>query len=80
MKKWNLGSMTKIRDDRFLKSLGKKIKEIRKQKEILTYELALEASVSRSQINPIEIGDITTIICTIKALADAMNDEINRFR
>ncbi|SNZ01817.1 helix-turn-helix domain-containing protein [Flagellimonas pacifica] len=68
--------MTKIRDDKFLKSLGKKVKEVRIQKNISTYDLSYESNVSRSQINSIEKGDINTTICTIKALADAMEVDI----
>ncbi len=64
--------MTKIRDEKYLKTLGKRIKEIRKQKGISTYDLSYESNVSRSQINSIEKGDINTSICTLKAIADAM--------
>lgn len=64
--------MTKIRDEKYLKDLGKKIREIRKQKGISTYDLSYESNISRSQINSIEKGDINTSICTLKALADAM--------
>ena len=64
--------MTKIRDEKYLKALGKKIKEIRKQKGISTYDLSYESNISRSQINSIEKGNINTTICTLKALADAM--------
>ncbi|MHA7831315.1 MAG: helix-turn-helix domain-containing protein [Flagellimonas sp.] len=64
--------MTKIKDEKYLKALGKRIKEIRKQKGISTYDLSYESNISRSQINSIEKGDINTSICTLKALADAM--------
>lgn len=64
--------MTKIRDEKYLKALGKRIKEIRKQKGISTYDLSYESNISRSQINSIEKGDINTSICTLKALADAL--------
>ncbi|RUA16555.1 transcriptional regulator [Flagellimonas taeanensis] len=64
--------MTKIRDEKYLKALGKKIKDIRKQKGISTYDLSYESNISRSQINSIEKGDINTSICTLKAIADAL--------
>ncbi|GAB4516632.1 MAG: hypothetical protein Tsb004_26480 [Allomuricauda sp.] len=64
--------MTKIRDEKYLKALGKKIKEVRKEKGISTYDLSYESNISRSQINSIEKGNINTSICTLKALADAM--------
>ncbi|MBO6830234.1 MAG: helix-turn-helix domain-containing protein [Allomuricauda sp.] len=64
--------MTKIRDEKYLKALGKKIKEVRKEKGISTYDLSYESNISRSQINSIEKGNINTSICTLKALADAL--------
>lgn len=64
--------MTKIRDEKYLKSVGKRIKEIRKEKGISTHDLSYESNISRSQINSIEKGDINTSICTLKAIADAM--------
>lgn len=64
--------MTKIRDEKYLKALGKKIKEVRKEKGISTYDLSYESNISRSQINSIEKGNINTSICTLKALANAM--------
>lgn len=65
--------MTKIRDEKYLKALGKQIKEIRKQKGISTYDLSYESNISRSQINSIEKGSINTSICTLKAIADALD-------
>lgn len=68
--------MTKIRDEKYLKALGKRLKRIRKEKDISTYDLSYESNVSRSQINAIERGDINTTICTLKALADALGLEV----
>ncbi|UII76889.1 helix-turn-helix domain-containing protein [Flagellimonas sp. HMM57] len=68
--------MTKIRDDNYLKSLGKRIKDIRTQKNISTYELSYESNVSRSQINSIEKGTINTTISTLKAIATALDIEL----
>ncbi len=68
--------MTKIRDEKYLKALGKRIKKIRTEKGISTYDLSYESSVSRSQINSIEKGSINTTICTLKAISDAMQIEL----
>ncbi|GLU45529.1 helix-turn-helix domain-containing protein [Allomuricauda sp. NBRC 101325] len=68
--------MTKIRDEKYLKDLGKRIKEIRTQKNISTYDLSYESNISRSQINSIEKGDINTSICTLKAIADALTIQV----
>ena len=64
--------MTKIRDEKYLRALGTRLRQIRTQKNISTYDLSYESNVSRSQINAIERGDINTTICTLKAIADAL--------
>ena len=68
--------MTKIRDDKYLTALGKRLREVRKEKNISTYDLSYESNVSRSQINAIERGDINTTISTLKALASALDIEL----
>ena len=68
--------MTKIRDEKYLKALGKRVKEIRTQKGISTYDLSYESNISRSQINSIEKGSINTTICTLKSIADALGIKI----
>ncbi|PCJ95004.1 MAG: transcriptional regulator [Flavobacteriaceae bacterium] len=68
--------MTKIRDEKYLKALGNRIRQIRTNKNRSTYDLSYGSSVSRSQINAIEKGDINTTICTLKALADALDVKI----
>jgi transcriptional regulator with XRE-family HTH domain len=68
--------MTKIRDVKYLKALGNRIREIRTEKNISTYDLSYESSVSRSQINSIERGNINTTICTLKAIADALEIKV----
>lgn len=68
--------MTKIRDDKYLKALGKRIRTLRLQKELSTYELSYTSNVSRSQINAIERGQINTTICTLKALTDALEIKV----
>ena len=68
--------MTKIRDEKYLKALGVSIRHIRTSKGISTYDLSYESNVSRSQINAIEKGDINTTICTLKAIADALEVKV----
>ncbi|RYC51509.1 helix-turn-helix domain-containing protein [Flagellimonas olearia] len=69
--------MTKIRDEKYLKALGKRIKKIRTEKGISTYDLSYESSVSRSQINSIEKGSINTTICTLKSIAEAFDMKVS---
>ena len=68
--------MTKIRDEKYLKALGNRIRHIRTEKKISTYDLSYESNVSRSQINAIEKGDSITTIGTLKALADALDVKV----
>lgn len=68
--------MTKIRDEKYLKALGNRLRHIRTKKNISTYDLSYESNVSRSQINAIEKGDINTTICTLKALAEALELDV----
>ncbi|MEO9512310.1 MAG: helix-turn-helix transcriptional regulator [Flavobacteriaceae bacterium] len=69
--------MTKIRDEKYLKALGSRIRHIRTERKISTYDLSYESNVSRSQINSIERGDINTTICTLKAIADALELKVS---
>ena len=70
--------MTKIRDDKYLKALGKRIRTLREEKKLSTYELSYTSNVSRSQINAIERGQINTTISTLKALAEALEMKLNQ--
>jgi len=64
--------VTKIRDDKFIKAFGERVKQLRKEKGISTYKLSYDADISRSQINRIENGEVNTTISTAKALATAL--------
>ncbi len=70
--------MTKIRDDKYLKALGKRIRALREEKNLSTYELSYTSNVSRSQINAIERGQINTTISTLKAIADALEMKVSQ--
>ncbi len=70
--------MTKIRDDKYLKALGKRIRTLREEKKLSTYELSYTSNVSRSQINAIERGQINTTISTLKAIAEAFEMKVNQ--
>lgn len=67
--------MTKIRNQKFLNSFGKKVKELRLKKGLSQYRLADEADIDRSQVIDIENGTINTTISTLHTLASAL--EVN---
>ena len=68
--------MAKVKYEKYLRKLGKRIRKIRIEKGISTYQLSYDSDVSRSQIASIEKGAINTSICTLKALCDAMDMEL----
>lgn len=68
--------MTKIRNNDYLKALGKRIRDLRIEKKISVYEFSYESNISRSQINSIEKGDLNTTICTIKVIAETLEIKI----
>ena len=64
--------MKYIRDEKAIKLLGKKIKELRKKQKISQVQLAFEAGIQRSQVSRIESGEINTGISTILAIARSL--------
>lgn len=69
--------MTKIRDERLLKSFGQRVRKLRLQQNLSQYVLADTANISRSQIKGIENGEVNPSICTIAVLADALGMTIS---
>ncbi|MGD1947312.1 MAG: helix-turn-helix domain-containing protein, partial [Croceivirga sp.] len=57
---------------------GKRIRTLREEKKLSTYDLSYNSNVSRSQINAIERGQINTTISTLKALAEALEMKLNQ--
>jgi putative transcriptional regulator len=60
----------------FLKKLGKRITQIRKQKDLTQVELADIAGMDDSSIRRIESGRNNSSIVILKRLAEAMNISI----
>jgi len=58
-----------IRDEKAIKLLGKKVRELRKKHKLSQEQLAFEAGVPNKQISRIERGEINTGISTILAIA-----------
>lgn len=64
--------MTKIRNQKAITELGKKIKSLRKEKGLSIYALANLADIERSQIMRIEDGTTNTTVSTLLAIALAL--------
>jgi transcriptional regulator with XRE-family HTH domain len=64
--------VTKIRNQKAITELGKKIKSLRKEKGLSIYALANLADIERSQILRIEDGTTNTTVSTLLAIAGAL--------
>ena len=68
--------MINIRDKKYLKSFGKNLKRLRKEKGLSQEQLAYKADLSLSQIGRIERGEINPTICTIKVIAESLEIDV----
>lgn len=68
--------MINVKNKILIKALGKRIKELRKEKGLSQEELAYEADVPLSQIGRIERGEINATISTLAAISEALNTEL----
>lgn len=62
-------SVEYLKDKDFLKSLGKHIRKVRKQKGFTQEKLAFEIGIEISQISRLERGILNTSVSTIHAIA-----------
>ena len=65
--------MKKKSDKKFLKDLGKRIRELRKDQEISQDQLAFEVRIRREQVIRIEHGEQSTSISILRKMSDALN-------
>ena len=65
-----------IKDEKFIKAFGKRLRELRIKKGMSQPQLANTAEIPINQIGRIERGEINTTLVTIKAIADALNVDI----
>jgi transcriptional regulator with XRE-family HTH domain len=68
-----------IRDHKFVKAFGMRIKQLRLARQMSQEELANSAEIPISQVGRIERGEINTTLVTAKALADALNIKVEEF-
>lgn len=69
--------MIGIKDKAFLKEFGNHLRMVRKHYGFSQSNLANTAEVSLSQISRIERGEINPTLCTLYALAKAMEIELS---
>jgi transcriptional regulator with XRE-family HTH domain len=60
------------RDDKAIKRFGKKLREIRKSKNLSQEQLALACGLEYSHINRIELGKVNTSVSHISLLAKGL--------
>ena len=64
--------MQNIKDDKFLIILGKRIKLLRKTKNLSLSELAVKMENHSEQIGRIERGKHNVTICTLRQIANSL--------
>jgi transcriptional regulator with XRE-family HTH domain len=62
-----------IRDEKAIKLLGKKVRELRKKQKLSQDQLAYEANIPRMQVSRIERGEVNTSISTVLAIARVLD-------
>jgi transcriptional regulator with XRE-family HTH domain len=68
-----------MRNDLFLKQIGKKIKAARKAKKISLPQLAALSNVDMSNLWFLENGQRNPHILTLKAIADVLETDVRDF-
>lgn len=69
--------MIKENEIRFIKSVGKKLREKRLSKNLSQINLASDANIPESQIGRIERGEINTTIGTLYKICVALGIDIS---
>ena len=66
-------------DPQFLSTLGMKIRELRKQKNLSQNELAAQCNFEKASLSRIECGKTNVTILTLKKISDALDTRIADF-
>lgn len=72
----NISDVKHIRDEKAIKLLGKRVRELRKKQELSQVQLAYEAGIPNKQISRIERGEVNTGISTLLAIARVLDVHI----
>lgn len=65
--------MVYLRNEIFIRKLGKRIRQLRIEQKISQAQLAFEAEIPRMQVVRIENGTVNTSVSSINAIAKALN-------
>ncbi len=71
--------MQNIKDEIFLKTLGGRIKAIRKAKKLTQADLAFRFNNHPEHVGRIERGEYNVSICTLKEIAAALEVSLSSF-
>lgn len=64
--------MNKVRDKKYLKLFGYRLRELRVSKSLTQEQLANDADIPINQIGRIERGEVNSTLSTLKAISDAL--------
>lgn len=62
-----------VKDKAFLKLLGFRIRNLRKEKKLTQLDLAVQMDNYAEQVGRIERGQLNVSICTLKKIAEALD-------
>jgi transcriptional regulator with XRE-family HTH domain len=65
-----------VKNKTLIKALGKRIKELRHEKELSQEDLSYEADIPLSQIGRIERGETNPTISTLYVIANALDTDL----
>lgn len=68
--------MKYLRNEKALKKLGKRIRQLRLAQNTSQSQLAFEAGIPLNQVGRIERGEINVGVCTLFAIASALDLDI----
>lgn len=73
------GEISSMKDEKFLKLIGRNIARLRKEKGLTQKELGLVINMEKPNISAIENGRQNPTVLTLKKIADAIGCEVVNF-
>ncbi|WP_126243505.1 helix-turn-helix domain-containing protein [Chitinophaga rhizosphaerae] len=71
--------MDEIRDDKLLKALGARFKQLREETGMSNREFADHAGIGHAQINRIDTGQVNVSISTLSAIVKQLGISLSEF-
>ena len=71
--------LTKGEENKILTELGKRVRELREQKNVTQYNLATDAEISKNQVGRLERGEYKVSIITLVKLGKALDVDFREF-